>query len=447
MAPDSSPDATADPPPVRGHRRQILALAVPALATLITEPLLLLSDTVVVGLLGTEPLAGLAIGTSVIMLVVGLSVFLAYGTTATVARQLGADRPDKALAAGLDGMALAAVIGSVVGVTLSLTAPVVVSWYNATAPVSAYAASYLRILALATPAALVMLAATGVLRGLQDTRTPLWVAIGANVANIVMNVLFVLVFGWGLPGAAIGTLISQYAAATVLTVIVIRGARRAGAQPRLDLGGILRAAKAGSWLLLRSASLQVATLTATMVATSLGTVALAAHQVTHSVWSVLVMILDALAIAAQALTGHGLGAGDVTSVRRLTAITTRWGLWVGVALLVLLIPGHLLIPLVITPDPAVAELLRGSLLVLGIVAPIGGVVFVLDGVLIGAGDARYLALAGLIAVAAYLPLSLLVGWSQAGVAWLWAAWGGYLLARAATLVLRARGENWMRLGG
>lgn len=421
-------------------------LAVPAFATLISEPLLLMADSAIIGHLGTPQLAALGLAGSVLHLVNGLCIFLAYGTTAAVARLLGAGNRRSALANGLDGMVLAVLLGvAIAGIIATLAHPIL-ALYGADPSVTDQAAGYLRISALGVPALLIMLASTGVLRGLQDTTTPLKVAVTINLANIGLNFALVYGVGLGLIGSALGTVASQYLAAGILSAVVIRGALAERVRLRFYPAGILRAATAGFWLMLRTLSLQAAIITTTVVASHTDAAGLAAHQIANSVWNFLAMALDAIAIAAQAIIGRYLGAGDAETARELTRTMVRWGIWGGIVTGVVLVLVRPLLGWVFTPDPQVQALLVWVLVALAVSQPVAGVVFVLDGVLIGAGDARYLALAGVIALVCYLPFAILVDHADAGVAWLWAAYGIYMSARMATLVVRARGGRWMRLG-
>jgi putative MATE family efflux protein len=426
--------------------REIFALAVPAFATLVSEPALLLADSAIIGHLGTTQLAGLGIAGNVLGILTGLSIFLAYGTTGTVARRLGAGDRRGALAGGIDGMSLAVILGAILCVLLQILMPTVISWYDAGPAVSEAAETYLRVAACGLPSVLLLLASTGVLRGLQDTRTPLMVAISCNVINIGLNVLFVYGVGMGIAGSATGSLIAQTASAVFLATVVVRGARRNGAVISFHPRGVLVAARSGFWLVLRTATLQLSITVTTAVAAAIGAVGLATHQVTNSLWSFLAFALDAIAIAAQAVIGRYLGAGDVEMVKRLTRRMIGWGVVAGVAFGIVVAAARPLYDQLFSPDPAVQSLLGQVLLVLACMTPVAGIVFVLDGVLIGAGDGRYLALAGLIAMVAYLPLALLVHAFHAGLVWLWVAYGGFILARMITLVVRARSTAWMRTG-
>lgn len=430
----------------RSVSREILALAVPAFATLVSEPLLLLADSAIIGHLATTSLAGLGLAGNVIGVVVGLCIFLAYGTTSSVARLLGAGRRRDALTEGFDGMVLGAGLGLVLALLMQLLGPAIIGLYDPSPQVAGEALTYLRVTSLGFPALLVMLSSTGVLRGLQDTRTPLYVAVGVNLCNMGLNLLFVYGLGLGILGAAIGTVLSQSAAAVLLAVVVLRGARREQAPLVFRPGGILKAARSGVWLVLRTASLQTSITATTIVATHLGVIGLAAHQVANSWWSFLAFALDALAIACQAIIGRHLGAGDVATARHVMRTALQWGVGGGAVLgAVIIAVRPLLIP-IFTPDAAVAAQLSGALLVVGLLQPLAGVVFVLDGVLIGAGDARYLALAGLLATALHLPFVWLLDVNGPSLWALWVVYGVFMLGRGLTLVWRVHGAAWMRLG-
>ncbi|GAA4748308.1 MATE family efflux transporter [Nocardioides endophyticus] len=432
--------------------REILRLAVPAFLALVAEPLFLLSDAAIVGHLGAAELAGLGIAAVVLQTAVGICVFLAYGTTASVARRLGAGDLRGALIQGVDGLWLAVGIGLVVTVVGVATTGPLVAAFGAGPRVTEPAETYLRIAFLGTIPLLVMLAATGVLRGLQDTRTPLVVAVGGNAVNILLNLVLVYPLGLGIAGSALGSVLAQVASAAVFVVVVIRAARRHGAPLRPDLPGIRRAAHAGSALVVRTLTLRAALLVTTYAVT-VGAVAgeeevdLATHQLALTIWTFLAFALDAIAIAAQALTGRLLGAGDVVGARETTRRMVRWGIVSGVVTGLLLAGvspwvGHLF-----TSDDAVSDLLVPVLFVAALGQPVAGVVFVLDGVLIGAGDGRYLAWAGLVTLVAYAPVALLLAAYSAGLVAIWVAFCTVFMgARLVVLVRRARSDAWLVTG-
>ncbi|HEY0237642.1 MAG TPA: MATE family efflux transporter [Friedmanniella sp.] len=426
--------------------RRILALALPTFATLVSEPLLLLADSAVVGHLGTEPLAALGLCANVLNVLVGLSIFLAYSTTGTVARRLGAGDRLSALSGGLDGLVLAVVVGVVLAVALELTLPLVVGLYGVEPEVAALGRTYLRVAALGLPSVLVLLAGTGVLRGLQDARTPLVVVVAANLANIALNVTLVYGVGLGIGGSALGTLVAQTGAAAVVVVVVLRRSHAAGAVLALRPAGVVAVARTGGWLVVRTALLQAAVTTNTLVAAALGAVTLAAHQVVGGLWTLLAFALDAVAIAGQALIGSALGSGDVALGRALTRRMLGWGVLSGAAFGLALLLARPAYTGLFSPDPEVRQLVGRVVLVVALQAPLAGVVYVLDGILIGAGDARYLALAGAISLALYLPVALVVRHLGIGLVWVWASYAVFMTARALTLGLRARGGAWIRTG-
>jgi putative MATE family efflux protein len=426
-------------------------LAVPALGALVAEPMFLLADSAMVGHLGAVPLAGLGLASAVLQTIIGLMVFLAYSTTPAVARWLGAGDRRQAVAVGIDGLWLALGLGLALAAAGWVAAPGLVALFGAEPAVTAAAAAYLGLSMLGVPAMLLVFAATGLLRGLQDTRTPLWVAGLGFLVNILLNLWFIYGLGMGLIGSALGTVIAQWGMVVVYVVVVGRHARRERAPLRPHRAGLLRGASSGGWLFLRTASLRAAMLLAVFVATSLGSPELAAFQIAMTLFATLAFALDALAIAAQALVGRGLGAGDGEQVRRVLRRCLEWGIGGGVLLGLVVIGVSGVLGNVFTSAPEVTALLPPTLIVLGLSVPLGGLVFVLDGVLIGAGDARYLALSGLVNLAAFLPLAgAVLLWAPsgaAGLAWLMAAFAfGFLGARALTLSLRARGTRWVRLG-
>ncbi|WP_022882418.1 MATE family efflux transporter [Gryllotalpicola ginsengisoli] len=439
------------PAATRAVDREILSLAVPALGALIAEPLFLLADSALVGHLGRAPLAGLGLASAVLQTIVGLMVFLAYGTTPAVARRLGTGDRAGAIQTGLDGTWLAAGLGIALGAIGWLAAPLLVGAFGAAAEVSAQASAYLRVSMAGLPAMLVVYAATGLLRGLQDTRTPLAVAVAGFAANAGLNALFIYGLGLGIGGSALGTVVAQWGMVIAYVVVIVRGARREGASLRPHPHGVLGVAGAGWWLLIRTASLRAALLLATFAATRLGSAELAGWQIVMTVFSTLAFALDALAIAAQALVGHGLGAADVERVHAVLRRCLQWGLGAGAVLGAVTLALAPWLGRAFTTDAAVLAALPLSVALLALSTPLGGFVFVLDGVLIGAGDARYLALTGLLNLACFAPCAVLVAvfapGGRGGLALLTGAFAFvYLGARAATLGLRSRGTAWMVTG-
>lgn len=439
------------------HDREIVRLAVPAFLALVAEPLFLLTDAAIVGHLGTPPLAGLGVAAAVLQTAVGLCVFLAYGTTASVARRVGAGDLRGALTQGIDGVWLAVGIGLVMTVVgIALTGPLV-NAFGAGPEIAGPAKTYLRIAFLGTAPLLVMLATTGILRGLQDTRTPLVVAVAGNVLNAVLNLLLVFgagpLPGLGIAGSAWGSVLAQVVSAAALLAVVLRAARRDGASLVPDLTGIRAAAHAGVALVIRTLTLRAALLVTTYAVTIGATTArdqevdLATHQLALTIWTFLAFGLDAIAIAAQAITGRYLGAGDVEGTRAVTRRMVRWGLVSGLVTGVLLVAVSPVLGHLFTGDAAVRDALVVVLVVAGLGQPVAGVVFVLDGVLIGAGDGTYLAWGGLVTLVVYAPLALAAAMLGGGLLAVWVSFAAVFMGtRLLVLLRRARGSAWLVTG-
>lgn len=429
--------------------RQILSLAVPALGALVAEPLFLIVDAALVGHLGIVPLAALGIASAILQTIVGLMVFLAYSTTPAVARRFGAGEPGRAVSAGIDGMWLALGLGFVLALIGYLATPALAAAFGASAPVTAAAVEYLGISMWGLPAMLIVFAATGLLRGMQDTVTPLWIAGAGFTANALLNALFIYGLGWGIAGSAAGTVVAQWAMVACYVLVVAQLARRHAASVRPRRDSVAASARSGGWMFLRTVTLRGALLATIAVATAIGTDELAGWQVAFTIFSVAAFALDALAIAAQALIGKGLGAGDPRFVRRVLGRTVAWGAWFGVLVGAVIAAGSGGIGLLFTGDPALAALVQPALIVLAVAQPVCGIVFVLDGVLIGAGEGRYLAIVGVLNLVPFVPALLVPVWigasGAAGLAWLAVAFFGvYMLARLVTLGYRVRSDGWPR---
>ncbi|PYC87509.1 MATE family efflux transporter [Streptomyces tateyamensis] len=432
--------------PIRRHDREILALALPAFGSLVAEPLFLLGDSAIVGHLGTAQLAGVGIAAAALSALTGLFVFLAYATTGAVARRIGAGDRRAAVQQGLDGLWLALLLAVPVALASFLLAPATAAALGASPTAAPYAVDYLRISALGIPAMLLVLAATGVLRGLQDTRTPLLVAVGAFSANLALNAALVYGASLGVAGSAWGTVLAQTAMAAVYLLVVLRGARRHGARLRPHPAGIRACARVGGPLLVRTASLRAILLLATAVAAHLGDQQMAAHQIAMALWSFLAYALDAIAIAGQAIIARYLGGADVAGARAATRRMVQWGIGSGVLLgLLVVLARPLYLPL-FTADPAVRAQLAQVVLLLALTEPVAGLVFVLDGVLMGAGDGPYLARAMLATLLVFAPVALAVpalGWGLPG---LWGAINLFMLVRAGFLAARSRTGAWLVTG-
>ncbi|WP_405886917.1 MATE family efflux transporter [Streptomyces longwoodensis] len=430
----------------RRHDREIVTLAVPAFGALVAEPLFVMADSAIVGHLGTAQLAGLGVASALLTTAVSVFVFLAYATTAAVARRMGAGDLQAAIRQGMDGIWLALLLGAAVIVVVLPTAPALVGLFGASDTAAPYATTYLRISSLGIPAMLTVLAATGVLRGLQDTRTPLYVAVGGFVANAALNAGLVYGAGLGIAGSAWGTVIAQCGMAAVYLVVVVRGARRHGASLRPDAAGIRASAQAGAPLLVRTLSLRAILMIATAVAARLGDADIAAHQIILSLWSLLAFALDAIAIAGQAIIGRYLGAGDADGARAACRRMVQWGVAVGVVLGALVVVSRPVFLTLFTSDAAVQDAALPALVIVALSQPVSGIVFVLDGVLMGAGDGPYLAWAMLVTLAVFAPVAFLVPVFGGGLTALWAAMTLMMIVRMVTLWLRSRSRRWIVTG-
>lgn len=441
------PLAPAIPRPTRRrHDREIVALAVPAFGALVAEPLFVMADSAIVGHLGTAQLAGLGVASALLTTAVSVFVFLAYATTAAVARRVGAGDVQAAIRQGMDGIWLALLLGAaVIAVALPL-APGLVSLFGTSQTAAPYATTYLRISALGIPAMLIVLAATGVLRGLQNTRTPLYVAVAGFIANALLNVGLVYGVGLGIAGSAWGTVIAQCGMAMVYLAVVVRGARKHGASLRPDATGIRASAQAGAPLLVRTLSLRAILMIATAVAARLGDADMAAHQIILSLWSLLAFALDAIAIAGQAIIGRYLGADDAQGAREACRRMVQWGIATGVVLGLLVVAARPLFLPLFTSDSVVKGVALPALLMVALSQPICGIVFVLDGVLMGAGDGPYLAWAMVLTLAVFTPVALLVPTLGGGLIALWAAMTLMMTVRMLTLWVRARSGRWIVTG-
>lgn len=384
--------------------RRILGLAVPALGALIAEPLFLATDTALVGHLGLAPLAALGIAATVLQTTIGLLVFLAYATTPAVARMLGSGDRAGAVRSGIDGIWLALALGAALAIIGPFVAQPLVASFGADAEVTSLAALYLGISTAGLPAMLAVIAATGLFRGLQDTRTPLVIAVAGFGANALLNWALIYGLGWGIAGSAIGTVLAQWGMAIACLVIAAQHARAAGAPLRPALPGVATAARAGGWMLLRTVTLRVALVATVVTATSLGTETLASTQVIFQITFLLALALDAFAIAAQALIGHDLGVGDRAQLRGIVRRVLVWGVASGVVFGAILAAVAPWLGAVFSSDAGVIAAVPAGAWVVAATMPLAAIVFVLDGVLIGAGDGRYLAVAGVINLVVYLPL-------------------------------------------
>ena len=424
--------------------REILRLAVPALGALAAEPLPALADTAIVGHLGTTELAALALALAIVTAIFSLCIFLTYGTTAQVARLHGAGEQERAGALAAQSLWLGLGIGIVLAALLAALAPQLIALLGGEGRVGDLAARYLRIASLGVPMFMLILAGQGFLRGVGDLRTPLIVLGAGNVANVVLNYVLVYPAGLGLDGSAIGTAIAQASMGATFVVLLLRGPASTR-RPRWSLMRPL--VRMGGDLVVRTGALLGSFLVASAVLARIGEASLGAHQVAFQLFVFLALVIDAIAIAGQVLVGRMLGAGDAdrayAAAGRMIVLSVVFGLLLGAVLLALTD----VIPRAFTSDEAVIERAQEVWPLFALMQPFAGAVFALDGILIGAGDTRYLAVSMVVAgFGFYVPIALAALHFDWGILGVW--WGliALMAARLATLAFRFRSRRWVVVG-
>lgn len=426
------------------YDREILVLAVPALGALAAEPLYLLTDTAIVGHLGTPQLAALALAATLLSTLVSLCIFLTYGTTAAVARLHGAGEHERAGAYAAQALWLAVAVGAVLTALLVAFAGPAIALLGGEGEVAALAERYVRISAFGVPFALIALSGQGYLRGIGRLTVPLIVVGARNAVNVALELLFVFGLDWGMDGSAAGTVIAQAGMGAAFAWLLLR----APAQTRRPRAELLKPMlRTGGDLIVRTAALTGSFLVASAVIARFGADSLGAHQIAFQLFVFLALVLDAIAIAGQVLVGRMLGAGDAdrafAAARRMIEVSVAVGVLLALALLALTD----LVPRAFTGDDDVVERAHAIWPLFALMQPLGAAVFALDGILIGAGDTRYLALSMLAAgFGAYVPVALLSLAFDWGILGVW--WGLILLmvVRLATLAVRFRGRRWAVVG-
>jgi putative MATE family efflux protein len=419
---------------------EIARLAAPALGALAAGPLYVLVDTAIVGHLGTPQLAALALAGTLLTALIQLTDFLSYGTTAQVARLHGAGEDERA--GGFAAQALWLAAGAGVACALLVAAlcrPAVSVLGGGDDRVHELTVTYARIAAIGIPFMLVALAGEGYLRGVSDLRTPLVVLVVANAANVVLELLFVYGFGWGIAGSAWGTAIAQagMGLAFAQRMLAAPADRR-----RPDLERMRPLVRTGGHLTLRSAALLGAFTLASALAARIGTPQLGAHQIAFQLFLFIALVLDAIAIAGQIIVARALGAGRGGEAVEASRRMLLWALAAGCAFALVLLAGTDLIPRAFSGDAAVVAAASAAWPLFALMQPFAAVVFALDGILIGAGDTRFLAWAMVVALAVFAPLAL-VAHDLRG---LWVALLALMAVRLATAGLRFTGGRWIVLG-
>jgi putative MATE family efflux protein len=425
------------------HDRQTLRLAIPALGALAAEPLYVLADTAIVGHLGRPQIAALGLAGTVLAGAFTIFNFLTYGTTAVVARASGAGRQEDA--ARLAAQALWASLG--IGIALlagcEIVAGPLLRGLGGHGHSGHFALVYFRIAAIGLPAALIALAGQGYLRGVSNLRRPLEIVVVANVVNLVLELLFVYGFHWGIAGSAAGTAIAQAG----MGVAFVRELLRPHAPSRRPSWREMRPmVRVGRQIFVRTAALYASFLVAASVLARMGDAEIGAHQIAYQLFIFLALILDALAIAGQVIVGRMLGAGDADGAHAAAVRMIGWSVAIGAIFAAILAPLSHALPAAFTSDPRVLH--QAALLwpFLAAMQPFAGAVFALDGILIGAGDTRYLMWSMLAASAVFIALAslaLALGWGVIGV---WAALDVLIVARLALLWPRFARRRWAIVG-
>jgi putative MATE family efflux protein len=424
------------------HDREIFRLAVPALGALAAEPLYVLIDTAIVGHLGTLQLAALAIAAAALTSAFTVFNFLTYGTTAQVSRLHGAGREEEAGRLGAQALWLGLAIGLVLFVALATLARPVATIMGGEGRILDAATSYLRIAALGAPFFMLASAGQGFLRGMSDLRTPLRILIAAHSANVVLEVLFVYGFGWGLSGSAWGTVIAQFG----MGAAFVRVQQTRAGWERPELARIRSLMRIGGEIAVRTTALLASFLVASAVLARVGAASLGAHQIAFQLFIFLALVLDAIAIAGQVMVGRMLGAGDAPGARAAAARMIGWSVAAGAAFGVVLLALSDVLPRAFTGDAAVIERSHEIWPLFAAMMPANGAVFALDGILIGAGDTRFLMWAMLAAGAVYVPIALLAlshGWGILGV---WLGLAALIAVRLVTCAVRFLGMRWALTG-
>jgi MATE family, multidrug efflux pump len=426
------------------YDREILLLGLPALGALAAEPLYLLVDTAIVGHLGTPQLAGLAWAGTVLTGAFTIFNFLTYGTTAQVARYHGAGREDEAGTLGAQALWLALSIGVGLFVFALALARPAVDLMGGDGRTADLAVTYLRIAAAGLPFALIALAGQGFLRGVSDLRTPLVIVVLANAANIVLELLFVYVFDWGLAGSAWGTVIAQAGMGAAFALKLVRWPARER-RPRRELMRPL--VRVGRHIFVRTTSLYASFLIATAVAARIGNASLGAHLIAFQLFVFIALVLDAIAIAGQVIVGRSLGAGEADVARAASRRMIGWSVAAGVVFGAVLAALAGVLPEAFTDDPAVIARADAIWPIFVLMQPLAGAVFALDGILIGASDTRFLMWSMVFAaLCVYAPIALAALEFDWGLVGVWCGLFALMLARLVTLATRFAGRAWAVTG-
>lgn len=433
--------------------KQLALLAVPTFGQLIAEPVFILIDTAIVGHVSDSALAGLTLGSTVVLTAVGLCVFLAYSTTSQVARLFGAQKSREGFQAGLNGLWLSLCIGIVLAALLFGFARPICSFLGGLGETLNQAIIYTQLVVLGVPGMLLVYAANGIFRGLQKVNLTLIAAVAGAVLNTVLDVVFVIIWGWGIAGSGIATALAQWFMSFFLVIPAVMWAHKAGVSLRPQLSGIASAGGTGFPLFVRTLALRVGLVASVMAAAAMGPAVLAGYQIVNATWNFAANALDSVAIAGQTLVGSELGAREYDKARQLTQQTARAGLVLGIFVGVLFALLGLVAGQLFSPNPTIQALASAGMITAGIVMPLQGWMWALDGILIGAGDFRYLALTCSLAALAHVGVTIVLVFVAAPllpndftrIAAIWLVMGLVLMGgRALGNGLRAKGDIWMK---
>lgn len=428
------------------HDRAIARLAIPAFGTLIAEPLYVLADTAIVGHLGTSELAGLALATTVLLSVHGLLIFLAYGTTASISRLMGAGDETEAARVSIQALWLALILGVGFGAVIYGAATPLLRALGGSGAALEAGRTYLQISTIGLPFLLLTLAGAGAFHGRQNTRTPLAIAGASAAANLIIEVVLVFGFDYGIGASALSTVLAQVGAGLMFSFRVVTWAKASRVALTPTIESLLATMVAGRPLMLRTLALRGAFTLATAVAARIGEVELAAHQIGLQVWSTLALALDAVAIAGQALTGRWLGEGAAERAREAARRMIQLDVGIGVLAALVIVVGRGPIAAVFSADPDVIATAGFVLVWVALAEPVNGYVFALDGILIGAGDLRYLGRSMALVALGFGVMATVVIATGAGLGWLWATLSAFMAARALTVWWRWRSDRWIVTG-
>jgi putative MATE family efflux protein len=425
------------------HDREIVRLALPALGALAAEPLYILVDTAIVGHLGRPQLAALGLAGTVLAGAFTIFNFLTYGTTAVVARASGAGQPERAARLAAQALWVSLAIGLVLLVTCEALAEPLLRALGASGESGDHALTYFRIAAIGLPAALVALAGQGYLRGVSNLRRPLEIVVAANVANVVLEVLFVYGFDWGIAGSAAGTAIAQLGMGVAFVVELLRP-HADSKRPSLD--AMRPMVRIGRQIFVRTTALYASFLVAASVCARMGDPELGAHQIALQLFFFLALVLDSVAIAGQVIVGRMLGAGDSEGARASALRMIGWSVTLGTAFAAILLPLAHVLPRAFTSDPLVLHEAAELWPYFALMQPLAGAVFALDGILIGASDTSYLMWSMLAASLLFIVLASMTLAFDWGIVGVWIALDALIAARFALLWVRFRGRRWAVVG-